>query len=144
MNIPTLKEKFLGCVDKWLAGRINDMLQDHSMMAVPAVYLKRGCHNIITKNKGIISDGIDKATLFLADENGNIDANIIFTDVMEILKSMEETTFDMGIVKGVAGKGKVSLTLPDNIFINILFGNKKTISFGESDFLELKTLLATN
>ena len=51
------------------------------------------------------------------------------------------STFDIGLVQGVVGKGRISITLPDNIFTNIIFGNKKTITFNENDFLELKALL---
>ena len=60
---------------------------------------------------------------------------------MKIFSSMEETSFDIGIIKGMVGKGKVSLTLPDNILTNIVFGSNKAITFNEDDFLELKDLL---
>ena len=141
MNIPALKDKFLDSLDLWLEERVDDMLKDNAAMAIPAVYIKRGCHNIINKYEGKISDGIDKAALFLADENGNIDANTLFKDAMELFKGMEEMPFDLGLVDGVIGNGKVAINLPDNILMSILFGNKKTITFDENDFLELKSLL---
>lgn len=141
MNIPTLKDKILDSLDLWLEERIDDMIKDNASLAVPSVYLKRGCHNIINKYEGKISEGIDNAALFLTDENGNIDAKTIFEDIMKIFSSMEETSFDIGIIKGIVGKGKVSLTLPDNILTNIVFGSNKAITFNEDDFLELKDLL---
>lgn len=136
-----LKDKFLDSLDLWLEERVDDMLKDNAAMAIPAVYIKRGCNNIINKYEGKISDGIDKAALFLADENGNIDANTLFKDAMELFKGMEEMPFDLGLIDGVIGKGKVAINLPDNILMSILFGNKKTITFNENDFLELKSLL---
>lgn len=141
MNIPTLKDKILDSLDLWLEERIDDMIKDNTSLAIPSVYLKRGCHNIINKYEGKISEGIDNAALFLTDENGNIDAKTIFEDIMKIFSSMEETSFDIGIIKGMVGKGKVSLTLPDNILTNIVFGSNKAITFNEDDFLELKDLL---
>lgn len=141
MNIPTLKDKLLDSLDLWLEERIDDMIKDNTTLAVPSVYLKRGCHNIINKYEGKISEGIDNAALFLTDENGNIDAKTIFEDIMKIFSSMEETSFDLGIIKGIVGKGKVSLTLPDNILTNIVFGSNKAITLNENDFLELKDLL---
>ena len=81
------------------------------------------------------------AALFLTDENGNIDAKTVLEDIMKIFPSMEETSFDLGIIKGIVGKGKLSLTLPDNILTNIVFGSNKAITFNEDDFLELKDLL---
>ncbi len=141
MNIPTLKDKILDSLDLWLEERIDDMIKDNTSLAIPSVYLKRGCHNIINKYEGKISEGIDNAALFLTDENGNIDAKTIFEDIMKIFSSMEETSFDIGIIRGMVGKGKVSLTLPDNILTNIVFGSNKAITFNEDDFLELKDLL---
>lgn len=141
MNIPTLKDKLLDSLDLWLEERIDDMIKDNTTLAVPSVYLKRGCHNIINKYEGKISEGIDNAALFLTDENGNIDAKTIFEDIMKIFSSMEETSFDLGIIKGIVGKGKVSLTLPDNLLTNIVFGSNKAITLNENDFLELKDLL---
>lgn len=141
MNIPTLKDKILDSLDLWLEERIDDMIKDNTSLAIPSVYLKRGCHNIINKYEGKISEGIDNAALFLTDENGNIDAKTIFEDIMKIFSSMEETSFDIGIIKGIVGKGKVSLTLPDNILTNIVFGSNKAITFNEDDLLELKDLL---
>ena len=141
MNIPAFKDKILDSLDLWLEERIDDMIKDNTSLAIPSVYLKRGCHNIINKYEGKISEGIDNAALFLTDENGNIDAKTIFEDIMKIFSSMEETSFDIGIIKGMVGKGKVSLTLPDNILTNIVFGSNKSITFNEDDFLELKDLL---
>lgn len=141
MNIPTLKDKILDSLDLWLEERIDDMIKDNPSLAIPSVYLKRGCHNIINKYEGKISEGIDNAALFFTDENGNIDAKTVFEDIMKIFSSMEETSFDLGIIKGIVGKGKVSLTLPDNILTNIVFGSNKAITLNENDFLELKELL---
>ncbi len=141
MNIPAFKDKILDSLDLWLEECIDDMIKDNTSLAIPSVYLKRGCHNIINKYEGKISEGIDNAALFLTDENGNIDAKTIFEDIMKIFSSMEETSFDIGIIKGMVGKGKVSLTLPDNILTNIVFGSNKAITFNEDDFLELKDLL---
>lgn len=141
MNIPTLKDKILDSLDLWLEERIDDMIKDNTSLAIPSVYLKRGCHNIINKYEGKISEGIDNAALFLTDENGNIDAKTVFEDIMKIFSSMEETSFDLGIIKGIVGKGKLSLTLPDNILTNIVFGSNKAITFNKDDFLELKDLL---
>ena len=141
MNIPALKEKMLSSLDTWLKGRIDEMVSDNPTLAVSSVYIKRGCHNILKKYEGKISQSIDNAALFLADEKGDINANTLFADVIELFKGLEDNPFNIGLVQGVVGKGKVSITLPDNIFTNIIFGNKKTITFNENDFLELKALL---
>ena len=141
MNIPTLKDKFLDSLDLWLEERIDDMIKENASLAIPSVYLKRGCHNIINKYEGKISEGIDNVALFLTDENGDINTKTVFEDIMKMFSTMEESTFNLGIVKGVVGKGKVSFTLPDNILTNVIFGSEKAITFNNEDFMELKDLL---
>lgn len=141
MNVTTLKDKFLDSIDLWLEERVDDLLKGNPSLAIPSIYLKRGCHNIINKYENKISNSIDNVALFIADENGNIDANTMFNDAMELFNSIDETNFEIGIVSGVVGKGKVVINIPDNIFTNIVFGSKKSITFNEDDFIELKSLL---
>lgn len=141
MNIPTFKEKVLSSLDTWLERRVDDMVSENPTLALPSTYIKRGCHNIIHKYEGKLSEGIDNASLFFADEEGNINTSTLFEDAMSLFESMEESTFDVGILRGSIGKGKIAITLPDNILMNVIFGNKKTLTFDKDDFLELKNLL---
>lgn len=141
MNITELKEKLLESVDVWADARIDDMVKGNPMLAIPSAYMKRAAHNIISKNKDKWDKSIDNATLFLADENGNIDADTIFTDAMQMLKVVENYHFDFGIIHGHIDNGTISIDLPDNPFIAILFGSKRSINFTEEDFVELKDLI---
>lgn len=141
MNITELKEKLLESVDVWADARIDDMVKGNPMLAIPSVYMKRAAHNIISKNKDKWDKSIDNATLFIADENGNIDADTIFTDAMQMLKVVENYHFDFGIIHGHIDNGTISIDLPDNPFIAILFGSKRSINFTEEDFVELKDLI---
>lgn len=141
MNVTELKEKLLESVDVWADTRIDDMVKANPMLAIPSVYMKRAAHNIISKNKDKWDKSIDNATLFLADENGNIDADTIFTDAMQMLKVVENYHFDFGIIHGHIDNGTISIDLPDNPFIAILFGSKRSINFTEEDFVELKDLI---
>lgn len=141
MNVTELKEKLLESVDVWADARIDDMVKGNPMLAIPLVYMKRAAHNIISKNKDKWDKSIENATLFLADENGNIDADTIFTDAMQMLKVVENYHFDFGIIHGHIDNGTISIDLPDNPFIAILFGSKRSINFTEEDFVELKDLI---
>ena len=141
MNVTELKEKLLTSLDLWADARISDMVKETPALAIPSVYMKRASHNIIAKNKDSWGKSIDNATLFIADENGNIDADTIFTDLMQMLESISNYEFDLGFVKGRIDGGTLSIDLPDNIITNILFGSKKSISFTKTDFDELKSLI---
>lgn len=141
MNVTELKEKLLTSLDMWADARISDMVKENHALAIPSVYMKRALHNIIAKNKDSWGNSIDNATLFIADENGNIDANTIFEDIMQLLKAVEDYHFDFGIVHGHISNGAISIDLPDNIATAILFGSKRSINFTEEDFVELKDLV---
>ena len=141
MNVTELKEKLLTSLDLWADARISDMVKETPALAIPSVYMKRASHNIIAKNKDSLGKSIDNATLFIADENGNIDADTIFTDLMQMLESISNYEFDLGFVNGRIDGGILTIDLPDNIITNILFGSKKSISFTKTDFDELKSLI---
>lgn len=141
MNITELKEKLLESVDVWADARIDDMVKANPMLAIPSVYMKRAAHNIISKNKDKWDKSIDNATLFIADEDGNIDADTIFSDLMQMLENISNYEFDLGFIKGRIDGGVLSIDLPDNIITTILFGSKKSISFTKDDFEELRSLV---
>ena len=141
MNVTELKEKLLTSLDLWADARISDMVKENPALAIPSVYMKRASHNIIAKNKDSLGKSIDNATLFIADENGNIDADTIFTDLMQMLESISNYEFELGLVNGRIDGGILTIDLPDNIITNILFGSKKSISFTKTDFDELKSLI---
>ena len=141
MNVTELKEKLLTSLDLWADARISEMVKENPALAIPSVYMKRASHNIIAKNKDSLGKSIDNATLFIADENGNIDADTIFEDLMQMFESISNYEFDLGLVKGRIDGGTLSIDLPDNIITTILFGSKKSISFTKTDFEELKSLI---
>ena len=141
MNVTELKEKLLTSLDLWADARIDDMVKVNPMLSIPSVYMKRAAHNIISKNKDKWDKSIDNATIFIADEDGKIDANTIFEDMMQMLENISNYEFDFGFVKGRIDGGAIAIDLPDNIVTTILFGSKKSISFTKTDFEELKSLI---
>lgn len=141
MNVTELKEKLLTSLDLWADARISDMVKENPALAIPSVYMKRASHNIIAKHKDSWGKSIDNATLFIADEDGNIDADTIFSDLMQMLENISNYEFDLDFIKGRIDGGVLSIDLPDNIITTILFGSKKSISFTKDDFEELKSLV---
>lgn len=143
MNVTELKEKLLTSLDLWADARISDMVKENPALAIPSVYMKRASHNIIAKHKDSWGKSIDNATLFIADEDGNIDADTIFSDLMQMLENISNYEFDLGFIKGRIDGGALVIDLPDNIITTILFGSKKSISFTKDDFEELRSLITT-
>lgn len=107
MNVTELKEKLLTSLDLWADARISDMVKENPALAIPSVYMKRASHNIIAKHKDSWGKSIDNATLFIADEDGNIDANTIFEDMMQMLKSVEDYkyTLILSLIFSASSKG---------------------------------------
>lgn len=141
MKIEALKEKLMSSVDLWADAQIDDMVKGNPMLAIPSVYIKRAAHNIIAKNKGKWSEQIDNAALFIADENGIVDSGTVFDDMMQMLKAIDDYQFDIGIIHGHIGGGMISIDLPDNIAMTLLFGSKRSINITTEDFSELRSLL---
>ena len=141
MNVTELKEKLLTSLDLWADARISDMVKETPALAIPSVYMKRASHNIIAKHKDSWGKSIDNATLFIADENGNIDADTIFTDLMQMLESISNYEFDLGFVNGRIDGGILTIDLPDNIITNILFLINNSVSFTNTDSYEVKSLM---
>lgn len=141
MKIEELKEKLLTSIDLWADARIDDLVKGNPTLAIPSVYMKRAAHNIIAKEKGKWDRQMDNLALFLGDENGEINADTIFHDVMQMLKSIEDYHFDLGFLRGHVDGGTIFIDFPDNIFTSLLFGSKKSIGIGESDITELKNLI---
>ena len=141
MNVTELKEKLLTSLDLWADARISDMVKENPALAIPSVNMKRASHNIIAKHKDSWGKSIDNATLFIADEDGNIDADTIFSDLMQMLENISNYEFDLGFIRGRIDGGALVVDLPDNIITTILFGSKKSISFTKDDFEELRSLI---
>lgn len=141
MKIEELKEKLLTSVDLWADARIGDLVKGNPMLAIPSVYMKRAAHNVIARKKDVWGKQMDNAALFITDENGEINADTIFEDIKQMLKTIEGYHFDLGILHGHIDGGTIFIDLPDNIATTLLFGSKKSVGIGESDLTELKNLI---
>jgi hypothetical protein len=138
-----LKNKTIDSLEVWIDGRIDDFVAQNPNLKIASVYMKRGAKNYLARERGKIENVIDNAALFICDEQGNIDADMLFKDMMTMFREMDETPFGKGLVQGTVGKGIIRLKLPDNPIFNLMFGNTGAIKITEADFLELKELFNT-
>lgn len=141
MKIEELKEKLLASVGLWADARIDDLVKGNPMLAIPSLYMKRAAHNVIARKKGTWGKQMDNFALFLADENGEVNADTIFEDVKQMLKSADDYHFDIGALHGHIDGGTIYIDLPDNMVTTLLFGSKKSLGIGENDLAELKNLI---
>lgn len=141
MNIHELKERLMPSIETWIDARVDDMVKGNPSLVIPSVYMKRAAHNIVSKNKENWESKIDNLSLFVADEDGVVDAESVFNDVMQMLKTIEKRPFDMGFLHGTIGDGSVSIDVPDGLITALLFGSNKSIAITTDDITELKNIL---
>lgn len=143
-KLNTLKDKIISSVEIWADSRIDGFVANNPKLKTASIYMKRGAKNYLLKKRGKIGDIIDSAALFICDENGNIDAELLFDDLMTMFRDMEELPFGNGLIRGTIGSGVVRFELPDNPVVKLLFGDTGAIRITESDFKELKELFVEN
>lgn len=144
MNIPTLQQKLIQHLPQWIDNRIDSLVADNPAMTLVSAYLKRGAHNYFALNKERISTAITQAGLFVADEQGDVNISTLFDDLKAMFEALPLYPFDLGFLHGTIGKGEIRISLPDNLFCNILFGNVQSVSIKADDFLVLRNLLLNN
>lgn len=140
-----LKDKAISSIEMWLDNRIDNFVEDNPKLKIASIYMKRGAKNYFAKEQYNFERMIDNAALFICDENGNIDAEMLFDDLMTMFREMDEAKFGKGFIQGSIGKGVIRLELPkDNPIIKLLFGDTGAIRITEEDFMELKDLFIEN
>lgn len=139
-NITELKEKLSESLKTWLEERIDSLAAANPKLKIASIYLKRGATNYIARESGKIDKMIDDAALFICDEEGNFSPDMLFDDLMTMLREMEEVPFGSGLMQGTIGKGVIRFKLPENPVFNLLFGDTGAIKITEADFMELKDI----
>lgn len=141
MNIPTFKESLLENLPHWVDERIDNLVASNPAMMMVSAYLKRGARNYFALNKERIGSTIETTGHFIADENGNINIDTLFDDFKAMFQALPLYPLDIGFIHGTIGKGEIRISIPDNPFCTILFGNIKSIAIKADDFLALRDFL---
>lgn len=140
-NITELKDNISDSLFQWIDERIDGLVETNPKLKIASVYLKRGAKNYVLRERGKIDAMIDNASLFLCDENGNLDADVLFSDLMQMFRDMDEVPFGKGFIQGTFGKGTIRFALPESPIINLLFGDTGAIKITDADILELKKII---
>ena len=125
----------------WIDGRIDDFVKGKPVLSVAGSHLKRRIENEMIFHSDRINRYLNEATMWVMDKDGTVKADLLVDDLITILKSMKNTPFDYGFLKGSVGEGAISIALPKGPITSLIFGNTEAIRINESDLLELKGLL---
>lgn len=125
----------------WIDGRIDDFVKGKPVLSVAGSHLKRRIENEMIFHSDRMSRYLSEAAMWVMDKDGTIKADVLVDDLVTILKSMKETPFDYGFLRGSIGEGAISIALPKSPITSFIFGATEAIKINESDLLELKGLL---
>ena len=127
-------------IQTWTEDKIDTLLEGKEMART---LLKRGLNNWLTRQEASIDKGLDTALLFIADEHGHVDSDTMVDMAVELFREMDEREYRLigGMATASVGHGAITITLPDNPYMDMIFGKWGTIRITSDDLLEFKDLL---
>ena len=139
-----LKNDLLVNMEEWAIYKIDALVECNPNLKMASTYLKRGVRNWIAREDCRIDKMVDNAALFIADENGNINTDVIINDFLEMFKVMDVQKANMGIFDIEYGKGEIKINIPHNPVIDLFMGDLGQIKITCEDILEIKDLFKSN
>ena len=141
-----MKAEEFGClvsdaIEAWALDIVDGMMTGNPQLLMAGVYIKNGIRNYRKHKESEIKEMIDTAMLFIADENVEVNADKVLSDVMCVIKDMDRVPFDWGLISGTLGKGELKLNIPDNWLMRIIFGDNGNVIINEDDLKKLTKLL---
>lgn len=128
-------------VKAWGEKKIDELCAERPRMKVASVYLKRGLNNWLDREDAQVNDMIDTLTLFAADKDGKIDTNSLIDDAVNIFREMDVNYSNIGAFGIEYGKGAVTINIPHNVLLDMIFGELGQIKITAEDLLEIKSLM---
>jgi len=141
LKIEEMKDRLLRSIGTWADSRIDEFAESHPRLKIASVYMKRGVKNYLAREEQKLQGWIDDLALFLLDENGCIDVDMVFDDLLQMFESSDEIPFGSGLLQGTIGHGVIRFQLPDNPVSSLIFGSCGAIKITADDLRELKTML---
>ena len=139
-----LKSDLVVNMEEWACYKIDALVECKPHLKMASTYLKRGVHNWLVRENASIDNMVENAALFIADENGNINTDVIINDFLEMFKVMDVQKVDMGIFGLEYGKGEIKINIPHNPILDIFMGDLGQIKITCEDILEIKELFKPN
>lgn len=128
-------------LQEWGNSKIEALCDEHPRMKSASVYLKRGLNNWLESKDEQINKLVDNSLIFVADKNGGIDTDMLIDDAISMFKGMDKQQTELGMFLLEYGQGEVSLTIPHNLMLDMIFGDLGKIRLTADDLLEMKELL---
>lgn len=140
-NAHEAKKQIIDGLEEWALNIVDGFTSSNPKMTVVGVYVKNGIRNYRKKKECEIGEMIDDAALFIADEKGEVNLNKVFADLHQFMKDADDVRIDLGFTEAIIDKGSLKISIPDNWFMNMIFGSGNALVITEGDLSELKLLI---
>lgn len=137
-SISEVKDILLRTLDGWTSDMVDMMGENNASIKNVSIYLKRGIRNMLRENVEELEDMLNNVALFIVDEKGEYDMPKFVDDVAEVVRNMDETKWEIGILSGTLGKGRLRVHIPDNIITRLIFGETGAVCFSVEDLKRMK------
>ena len=125
---------------EWAIGKVDALCRQRPRLKNASVYIKRCISNWLAREEESIDVMIDNALLFITDEDGNINTDVIINDLITCFKDMDVSKVVVGGFTIEYGAGMVNIYIPHNPLFDIVFGDLGMVSINADDLLEMKSL----
>lgn len=129
-------------VRTWAETKIDELCETRPRLKAASVYLKRGLNNWLDREEKQVDDMVDILALFVADSEGKIDADMLIDDAVKMFREMDVNYSEIANFAIEYGKGEISISIPRNVFFDLIFGELGKITITADDLLEVKNLLS--
>lgn len=140
-NAHEAKKQIIDAFEEWALSIVDEFVASNPKMTVAGVYVKNGIRNYRKKKECEIGEMIDNASLFIADEKGEVNINKVFADLNQFMKDADNVHADLGFTDVIIDKGSLKINIPNNWFTNMIFGSGNALVIKESDISNLKMLM---
>lgn len=136
-----LTEDIKKAVRAWGEKKIDELCVTQPKMKAASVYLKRGLNNWLDREEQQVDEMVNTLSLFVADKEGNIDTDTLVNDTVNIFREMDVNYTELGYFGVEYGKGVVTIHIPHNVLLDMIFGELGQIRITADDLLEVKQLM---
>lgn len=131
-------------VRTWAENKIDELCATRPRMKAASIYMKRGLNNWLDREEERFDNMADTLAMFVADKDGKIDIDTLFDDAVKMFREMDVNYAKIANFAVEYGKGEVSIAIPRNVFLDMIFGDLGKVTITADDITELKSLMSVN
>ncbi len=118
-----IKRRLVEAGRTWIAQQIDSAVEHNPRLAFIAKRLKDGLGNTLANKV----DAIDPYLPFITDESGNLNVQSVSEELLNAFEEMPVRDYEVMGLELQAGKGRIAVMFPDNIFTNLFLDNNKLV-----------------